>query len=181
MAITRNKKEQTVKELTKIFKDYPYLYFVDLANVKTQELTQLRNTLLELGASYLMVKKNLLQIALRQSGLELSGLDQYSGSVGVVYSKDNELKVVKAISEFIKENNPKIKLKNSLSLLAGFFEKAFLDKEQANRLAKIPTREVLYGQTVNLLISPISGFAQTLNQVLVQFLMTLKEVEKTKS
>lgn len=181
MAISRTKKEQIVAELIEIIRNYPYLYFVDLAGAKTQELTELRKKLAQLGAGYLRVKKTLLQLALRRTQVELPGMESYLGSIGLVYTKQNEFEVVKLINEFIKENNPKIKLKDSLALLSAFFEKLFLDKEQTYRLTQIPSREVLRGQLVNLLSSPLAQLAQTLNQVLVQFLITLKEIEKTKS
>jgi len=180
MAISYDKKQTIVKDLDKILKDYQYVYFVDLANAKTLALTAFKKMILGLGAKYKVVKKNLLKIALRENKIEFPGIDDYSGSFGLVYTKENEMEVAKAVDKFIKENNPKVKLKDSLSILAAIFEKAFMPKDQVQKLVRIPSKEVLRSQLVNVLISPVSGLAYVLSGTMQKFLLTLKEIEKAK-
>ncbi len=180
MAISYDKKQTIVKDLDKILKDYQYVYFVDLANAKTLALTAFKKMILGLGAKYKVVKKNLLKIALRENKIEFPGIDDYSGSFGLVYTKENEMEVAKAVDKFIKENNPKVKLKDSLSILAAIFEKAFMPKDQVQKLIRIPSKEVLRSQLVNVLISPVSGLAYVLSGTMQKFLLTLKEIEKAK-
>ncbi|KKT86253.1 MAG: 50S ribosomal protein L10 [Parcubacteria group bacterium GW2011_GWA1_Parcubacteria_45_10] len=181
MAISYDKKQTIVKDLDKILKDYQYVYFVDLANAKTLALTAFKKMILGLGAKYKVVKKNLLKIALRENKIEFPGIDDYSGSFGLVYTKENEMEVAKAVDKFIKENNPKVKLKDSLSILAAIFEKAFMPKDQVQKLVRIPSKEVLRSQLVNVLISPVSGLAYVLSGTMQKFLLTLKEIEKAKA
>ena len=181
MAISYDKKQTIVKDLDKILKDYQYVYFVDLANAKTLALTAFKKMILGLGAKYKVVKKNLLKIALRENKIEFPGIDDYSGSFGLVYTKENEMEVAKAVDKFIKENNPKVKLKDSLSILAAIFEKAFMPKDQVQKLIRIPSKEVLRSQLVNVLISPVSGLAYVLSGTMQKFLLTLKEIEKAKA
>lgn len=180
MAITRQKKETVLKDLGKILKDHQYLYFVDLANAKTLAMTAFKKELGKLGAGYLMVKKNLLRIALQENKLDFPDFSKYSGSFGVIYAKGNEMDVAKLIEKFVKENTPKTKIKDSLTILAAIFENAFMPKEKAQKLAKIPSKEVLHGQLVNVLISPVSGLAYVLAGSIQKLLLTLKEIEKSR-
>jgi len=181
MAISYDKKQTIVKELDKIFKDYQYVYFVDFANAKTLSLTAFKKMIFGLGAQHKVVKKNLLKIALRENKIEFPGIDDYSGSFGVVYTKENEMELAKAVDKFIKENNPKVKVKGSLSMLAAILGKTFMSKAEAQKLAGIPSKEVLRGQLVNVLISPVSGLVYVLSGAIQKFLMTLKEIEKSKA
>ncbi len=180
MAVSFNKKEDIVKELNEILKNHPYVYFVDFANAKTLALTAFKKAILALGARHKVVKKNLLKIALRENKMEFPGIDDYAGSFAVVYTKENEIEVAKAVDGFIKENNPKVKTRNSLSILAAIFGKTFMPKTEAQKLAKIPSKEVLRGQLVNVLISPISGLAHLLTGTIQNLLLTLKEIERAK-
>ncbi|HCI05324.1 MAG: ribosomal protein L10, large subunit ribosomal protein L10 [Parcubacteria group bacterium GW2011_GWC1_45_9] len=181
MAISRDKKQTIIKDLEKIINDYAYVYFVDLASAKTLPLTVFKKAISGLGAKYKVVKKNLLKIALKKNNFEFPEFDNYSGSFGIVYTNENEMELVKGIDKFIKENNPKIKIKDSLSILAAIFEKAFMPKDKAVKLAKIPSKEILRAQLVNVLISPVAGLAYVLSGTMQNLLLTLKEVEKKKS
>ncbi len=181
MAISYDKKQIIVKDIDKILKDYQYVYFVDFANAKTLALTAFKKMIFSLGAQHKVVKKNLLKIALRENKIEFPGIDDYSGSFGIVYAKENEMELAKAVDKFIKENNPKVKIKDSLSMLAAIFGKTFMPKTEAQKLAKIPSKEVLRGQLVNVLISPVSGLAYVLAGTIQNLLLTLKEIEKSKA
>ncbi|OGY39792.1 MAG: 50S ribosomal protein L10 [Candidatus Brennerbacteria bacterium RIFOXYC1_FULL_41_11] len=181
MSITWQKKEKIVSELNQILKDHQYLYFVDLANAKTLALTAFKRMILDLGAKYKVVKKNLLKIGLKENKIEFPGIDDYSGSFGVVYANGNEIDIAKVIDKFIKENSPKTKIKDSLSILAAIFEKAFIKQDDAKKLSKIPSKEILHGQLVNVLVSPIAGLAYVCSGTIQKFLLTLKEIEKTKA
>lgn len=180
MAITRQEKETIIKDLNKIFKDHQYLYFVDLANAKTLALTAFKKMILSLGAKYKVVKKNLLKIGLKESKIEFPSIDDYMGSFGVVYTNENEIDVAKAIDKFIKNNSPQAKIKDSLSVLAAVFEKTFIKKDDAKKLSRIPSKEVLRGQLVNVLISPVAGLAHVCSGTIQKFLMTLKEIENSR-
>ena len=59
--------------------------------------------------------------------------------------------------------------------------KVLWDRSQAIRLSQIPTKEVLRGQLVNVLAQPMIGLAYVLAGTIQKFLLTLKEIEKSKA
>lgn len=180
MAITRTKKEEIVKQVNEILQNNQVLLFVDFSKAKTQMIIEFKKALKELGASYLLIKKNLLKIALNQAELGSEWVDAYQGSFGLVYAENEEqqIELAKAVQKFIKDNGPQVKLKDSLTVLSGLVSKEFWQGEQVLRLAQIPSLEVLQGQLVNLLSQPMGGLVYGLSGILQNFLLTLKEIEK---
>ena len=57
------------------------------------------------------------------------------------------------------------KHKESLSIVGGVFENAFLDAKSMVAIATIPPVPVLRGMFVNVINSPIQGFVIALNQI----------------
>ena len=73
------------------------------------------------------------------------------------------------------------KYKNMVYILGGVLDGKFLSKQEMVALSKIPGREVLLSQLLNVMNSPIQGFAGTLNGVLRNFVCVLDQVSKAKA
>ena len=182
MAISKTKKQEIVKQVTDILKKNALFFFVDFSNAKTSMVLEMKKIIQDLGASYLVVKKNLLRVALEHTKQSGDWLGDHAGSFGIVYaeSEDKQVEIAKAMQQFVKSNSSKIKIKDSLSVLGGLLNNVFWDKSQVIRLSQIPTKEVLRGQLVNVLAQPMIGLAHVLSGTIQRFLLTLKEIEKTK-
>lgn len=180
MAITRQRKEQIVSQVKEILQNKPVVFFVDFASAKTSMVLKFRRTIKELGGQYLVVKKNLLGVALKELKMEYEWLLGHSGSLGILYAESDERQVemAKAARDFIKENTAQVKIKDSLNIVGGFMGKVFWQKDQVIRLSEVPPRETLYGQLVNVMISPLGGFVFGLNSIIRQFLLVLEGIER---
>ncbi|MYF73647.1 MAG: 50S ribosomal protein L10 [Gemmatimonadetes bacterium] len=67
------------------------------------------------------------------------------------------------------------------AIKAGYIDGEVFIADQIERLAEIPSRDVLLGQMVSAIQSPISGLAFTLNGILQKLVGTLQAVaEKRK-
>ncbi|KKU10833.1 MAG: 50S ribosomal protein L10 [Spirochaetes bacterium GWB1_48_6] len=182
MAISRAKKETIVKRTGEILKS-SLLFFVDFSRAKTGMINEFKKTIREFGGTYTIVKKTLIKVALKDSDRAVEWVDAHSGTMGMVYAQtsDTQIELAKAIQKFIKDNNGKVKTKDALMIVGGYVEADFWDRQQVVRLAQIPTKDVLQGQLVNIVSYPLAGFVRTLAGILQQFMLTLKEIERTKS
>ena len=67
-----------------------------------------------------------------------------------------------------------------LPFKGGLMDGAPLDVEQIRALSRLPSREVLYGQLVGVVASPVSGLVRTLNALLGGLAVALGQVREKK-
>ena len=180
MALTREQKGVSLAKIERIIKENPTVFLVDLMRAKTLDVTAFKANLITMGAGYMVVKKTLAHKVFSQHGLEFPNWEAYKGSVGLVWASANEIDVAKAVQKFVKEISAKPKMKDTVAVLGGFMDKAFIARPQVIMLSQIPGREVLLGQLVNVIASPMAGLVYALNYNLQQFVMTVKAIADSK-
>ncbi len=180
MALTREQKQMSLKEIERVIKENPTVFLVDLMRAKTLDITMFKAGLRTLGAGYMVVKKTLAHKAFERAKLEFPNWDAYKGSIGLVWAPQNEVDVAKAVQKFVKGISAKPKMKDAVSVVGGFMEQVFISKPQVVMLSQIPGRETLVAQLVNVIASPLSGLVYALNYPVQNFVMTLAAVEKSK-
>lgn len=138
------------------------------------QMTELKRLLRSLGAEYFVIKKTLVDLAVKDKNYD--GLDVYSmdGSVGLVLGSGDSYGVAKSIYDFSKKN-PALHFYGALlrpssaKALEGkqdFEEQArFIDLDAFLEIAKMPSREVLLGRLVGVLTYPVRGLAVALSEV----------------
>lgn len=131
--------------------------FVNFKGLGVSDSTEMRRALGEQGVTYYVAKKTLIRRALESKDYagEIPTLD---GEVALAFSADPTA-APREIHSFGK------KLGGKISIAGGVFEGAFRDAESMTEIALIPSREVLLAQFVNIINSPIQGFASVLNQI----------------
>jgi large subunit ribosomal protein L10 len=155
MAITKQKKQAILTELTQRIEDASAVVITDPTGLKIGEITEIRRALQEKGVSYTVVKKTLLKLT--ESKLEMNFDDSaYSGSVGLAFSNKDEVEPAKLSHEIAKKYE-------NFRLLGGIFQNKFINLDQVNSLALIPSREVLYAKVVGSMASPMSGMVNVLS------------------
>lgn len=157
MAITREKKAAITDKLKTILDGAATLVFVNFHGLTVGTETDIRSTLREKGVSYYVAKKTLLKRTLADKKYA-GDLPELNGELAVVYGED-AVAPAREINEFVKKN------KDSLSILGGVFEGAYMDQDEMMSIATIPSLQVLHGQVVNLINSPIQGFVMALDQI----------------
>ncbi len=172
MAITKEKKEEILKNLQENMEAAKVIIFVNFHGLNVAAATELRDILRKTGAKYLIAKKTLLRRALESFGLE-GEIPELEGEVAAAFSEGDPAACAKELKNFAK--------KNSIKLLGGVFENKVVGKETIVMLANIPSREVLLGQLVNVINSPIQGLVGTLNGVTRNFVGVLNEIKNSRS
>jgi large subunit ribosomal protein L10 len=173
MAITKEKKKEVVAEIKGKLKDAESVVFVNFHGLSVDEDASLRSSLKQNDCDYKVAKKTLIRIALDQSGPE-GEIPSLEGEVALSFSED-QTAPAREIFNFSKTMGDKVKI------LGGILENKYISKEEVENLATIPAREVLYGQFVNVINAPVSGFVGVLNNTVSSFVRTLGEITKVKS
>lgn len=157
MAVSKEKKKEAFKKITEALKDSATTAFVNFKGLSVSDTMKLRRTLRAAGVSYTVVKKTLLRKALGDAGFS-GEAPETRGELALAYGKD-AIAPAREIEAFAK------KFPDNLSLMGGIFEKAYVGKERMRNIARIPTRDVLLAQFVNLINSPLQRIAVVLNEV----------------
>ena len=111
MAITRQKKEKIIKELTDVLKNSKSVVFVSFHGLSVSGVNQVRKKLRSMGVGYMVAKKRLIKRVL--SGMSLEGtLPELPGELAVAYGED-VIAPAKSVAEFKK------KFKDALSSVGG--------------------------------------------------------------
>lgn len=173
MAITRQKKEEIVKKTEDILKNSESIVFVNFHGIGVKDTDELRSSLREKGVGYSVLKKTLVKRVLKESGFE-GDVPQLDGELALAYSED-AIAPARGIMEFQKKH------KKVISPLGGVFESRYIGIDEVKQLALIPSREVLYGQFVGLLNSPIQQTVGVLNNVVGSLVIALDQIAQAKA
>src|ERR1700686_2231932 len=68
-----------------------------------------------------------------------------------------------------------------LPFKGGLMDGGVVDAEQIRAISRLPSREVLYGQLVGIVASPISGLVRTLNALIGGLAVALGQVQEQKA
>lgn len=190
MAITRAKKQEIISKLSNLAKKADLLIFLGFRGLSVAKASELRRKLRKVGASYVVAKKRLAQIVLKNAGVEMPKLGGevafiFSGGELAAGSDDSALAVAKEAHVFAKWNK-------EASILGGVFsakggsasggqrQPKFVDASMITRLAQIPSREVLVAQVVGVLEGPIRGLLGVLNGSQRGLVIALKQIAQRK-
>lgn len=165
---TKVQKTEELAKAKKLLEKSQALVFADFTQVTAEDIRKLRGELKKSGASFLVIKKRLLTILLKEKGIE-ANLGQFKTSVGTIFAGGT-------IDEAA---NPAYKFFSSLAvldggvkdmwikhLLGGYDMKssALMNSAEIVYIGKLPSREVLLGQLLGMLAAPIRSFLYILDQ-----------------
>ncbi|MEK7125235.1 MAG: 50S ribosomal protein L10 [Patescibacteria group bacterium] len=166
---TKSQKKEQLKELETTLPQSVITIFTTFARegekgLSVAQMQELKRALRTLGARYLIAKKNLVDIALRD--LKYDGLDVFSmgGSMGIVTTDNlsatggDPYAVSKKLYEFAKKNQ-------ALRLLSAWFEGRALSKEELLAMAQLPSHKELVARLLGMMKYPLSALAIVLKRV----------------
>jgi large subunit ribosomal protein L10 len=167
MAITRAKKEEIVEGLKDKLSKAKTVVFARYKGLTVADLTALRNELKEAEGEGWVVKNRLTKIAL---GKKSDVPDKIlKGQTALFFSYADELTSPKIVYKAAK-NNENLKIKG------GIFEDRFIEANEVEKLACIPSKEELLAKVVGSLNAPINGFVGALRGNILNLLYTLKAI-----
>ena len=165
---TRAQKSEELKKAKVLLEKSQALIFADFTKVTAEDVRKLRTELKQSGANFLVIKKRLLEILLKEKGID-ANLKQFKTSVGTIFAEGDMEKAAGPAYKFfstmaVPEGGAKdLWVKH---LLGGYDMKpgTLVPAEQIIYIGKLPPREVLLGQLLGMLAAPIRSFLYVLDQ-----------------
>ena len=147
-----NEKKAIVEQLTETLKSAASGVLVDYRGITVAEDTALRHELRENGVEYSVVKNTLVRFAIGNAGLqELEGV--LNGTTSLAVSKDDPIAPMRVIHKYSKQLGDRFNIK------AGFMDGKVIPLEDVSALAELPSKEVLLGQMLGMMLAPLTSLA----------------------
>jgi len=170
--LTRTQKEQLVKDLSARIKDGKVVIFSDYAGTPVGKMNNLRDELRKTDSSYKITKKKLIDLALKNAGIEASVLN-LEGQIGIAIGKEDEVSAAKVLAKFARENK-------NFKILQGVLDSKVISGKEVTALAALPGREELLAKLVGSINAPVSGFVNALAGNLRNLVGVLRAISDTK-
>ena len=164
-------KETRVRELTEAIARSKSIVLTNFTGMNVDLVTKMRRKLRDAHVEYVVEKNTLTKLALAERGVQ--DLHPYlEGPTGIALGAD-EIAGAKVLADFAKEfEKPALK--------AAYVGGQLYDSDGIKILAQLPPREVLLGQLIGALRSPLQGFVGVLSGSLRQLVGTVDAIAKKK-
>lgn len=141
-------KAQTIEALAESLNRAQLAVLTDYRGLKVSDLQALRSTLRPFGAEFHVAKNTLTRIAAERAGIE--GLTPLlEGPLALLLAYDDVVGPSKAITDFARTSR-------ILTIKAGVLNKQVVTPADVESLASMPSREVLIGKVLGMMVSPMA-------------------------
>jgi large subunit ribosomal protein L10 len=156
--MNREQKAAVIDEVATQIKEAEAVFAIDYRGISVPQAATLRERLEEADATLRVVKNTLTERAADQAGAE--GLKELlEGPTAFTFVRGDAALAAKVIATFRRENQV-------LEFKGGTMDGAVLSIEQIEAIAKLPSQQVLHGQLVGVLASPVTGLVRGLHQLI---------------
>jgi large subunit ribosomal protein L10 len=168
--MNREQKAAAIDEIAAQIEGAQAVLAVDYRGISVPQVAELRAGLRQADASFRVVKNSLTERAADKSGAEtLKPL--LTGPTALAFVRGDIATAAKTIADYGRATQ-------LLAFKGGLVEGAALDVEQIRSLSRLPSREVLYGQLVGVVASPVSGLVRSLGALLGGLAVALGQVRE---
>ena len=153
----RNQKAAVIEEVAGQIEESQAVFAVDYRGITVTQAAELRTKLRAGDASFRVVKNTLTERAAEQAGAD--GLKVYlEGPTALAFVRGDAAAAAKAITDLGKTTG-------LLAFKGGWMDGRSLTGDEIVQISRLPTREVLYGQLVGLIASPLNGLAAAMGNL----------------
>jgi large subunit ribosomal protein L10 len=155
--VNRDQKATAIAEIAEQIKESEAVFAIDYRGITVAQVAELRGRLRESDATFRVVKNTLTERAADAADAEaLKSL--LEGPTALTFVRGDAAAAAKAIADFQRSTGGDL-----LPFKGGLMNGDALDAAQITAISKLPSRQVLYGQLVGVVASPITGLARGLN------------------
>jgi len=170
--MNREQKAAAVAEIAEQIKESDAVFAVDYRGITVSQAAEIRGRLRESDATFRVVKNTLTERAADDA--EAQALKELlSGPTALTFVRGDAASAAKAISTFNKETE-------LLAFKGGIMNGETLEVAQIQAIAKLPARDVLYGQLVGIVAAPLTGLARGLGGLLGGMAIALGQLQQKK-
>jgi large subunit ribosomal protein L10 len=152
-------------------KEAEAVFAVDYRGISVPQAAELRTRLTEAGARFRVVKNTLTMRAADQAGAEplKEVLEGPTAFTFVLADRGDVALAAKALATFRREHDV-------VAFKGGLMNGDALTVEQLEALSRLPARDVLHGQLVGMIASPITGLVRGLNALISGLVIQLGQI-----
>ncbi len=170
--MNREQKGAVIAEIAADIQSAEAIFAVDYRGISVPQAAELRGKLREADATFKVVKNSLTERAADEVGRgELKEL--LVGPTALTFVRGDAALAAKAISDYARATQ-------LLPFKGGTLGTEALDASQITAISRLPSREVLYGQLVGVVASPVSGLVRTLGALVGGLAVALGQVREKK-
>jgi large subunit ribosomal protein L10 len=170
--MNRDQKAVAIAEIASHIDESEAIFAVDYRGITVAQVAELRTKLRDADATFKVVKNSLTERAADQVGAE--GLKDFlAGPTALTFVRGDAATAAKALADYGRTTQ-------LLPFKGGLMEGGVLDIEQIRSLSRLPSRQVLYGQLVGVVASPIGGLVRSLNGLISGLAIALGQVNEKK-
>ena len=151
------KKQSEVEVYKEKFEKSKLVILADYRGISVGDVTKIRSDLRKSNTEYKVAKNSILQFAAKGANLEeLTGL--LEGPTAIAFSYEDYVGPAKVIYDYAKGSE-------FYKIKGGVMDGKIISVEEIERLAKLPSKEMLLTQLATVLLANIRNLAVVLNQV----------------
>jgi large subunit ribosomal protein L10 len=170
--LNREQKAAVIDEIAAEIKEADAIYAVDYRGISVPAAAELRTKLRDADATFRIVKNTLTERAADKA--EIAELKELlEGPTALTFVRGDAALAAKAISD-------QARTTETLAFKGGFLNGEALSSDDIKSIARLPARDVLYGQLVGIVASPITGLARGLGSLLGGLAVALGQVQAKK-
>ena len=167
--MNRQEKAAAIAEIAGEINESQAVIAVDPTGLSVAQAAEIRSQLRDADARLRIVKNTLTERAADEAGVaELKAL--LTGPTALTFVRGDAAAAAKALNDYTKSTD-------RLPFKGGFMDGAAISVDELKAIAKLPSRQVLYGQLVGMVASPITGLARGLNALLSGVAIALGQVQ----
>ena len=172
--MNREQKSAVIDEIAAQIKESEAVYAVDYRGISVAQAAELRGKLRDADATLRVVKNTLTIRAADQAGTEnLKPL--LTGPTALTFARGDAALAAKAVFDYARTTG-------LLPFKGGVLNGDALSPEQVQSIARLPARDVLNAQFVNIVASPLTGLVTSLSNLISGLARQLSQVaEKMES
>jgi large subunit ribosomal protein L10 len=169
--MNRDQKEAVVTEVATQIQESEAVFAVDYRGISVPQAAELRVKLNDAGARFRVVKNTLTLLAADKAGADpLKEVLEGPTAFTFVAAEGGDVALAaKALAQFRRETE-------LLEFKGGVMNGEALSAEQIGEIARLPAKDVLYGQLVGMVASPITGLVRGLNALIAGLAIQLKQI-----
>lgn len=170
--MNRDQKAAAVAEIADQIREADAVFAVDYRGISVTQIADVRTKLRDSDAVFRVVKNSLTERAADDAGVD-SLKELLSGPTALMFVRGDAASAAKTIATFNKETQ-------LLEFKGGVMDGATLEVAQIQAIAKLPARDVLYGQLVGMIAAPLTGLARGLGGLIGGLAIALGELQGKK-
>jgi large subunit ribosomal protein L10 len=171
--LNREQKAAAVAEIADAIRESEAVYAVDFRGISVPQAAGLRTELREADATFRVVKNSLTERAADEADAAVLK-PLLEGPTALTFVRGDAAVAAKALATFSRQTD-------LLAFKGGMLNGDALDADQIRSISQLPARDVLYGQLVGIVASPITGVVRGLHALIQGIALQLGQIAEKKA